>query len=494
MTKITISELENYLWESAVILRGSMSAGSYKNFIFPLLFYKRICDVYDEEYKEALAVSSGDEEYAVMSENHKFIIPKECHWSVVRNTSMDVGKAIQKALKGIESANASLCGVFGDATWTNKERLPDSLLKDLIEHLSSKILSIENCPADELGIGYEYLVGKFADDSGHTAQEFYTNRTIVHLMTELLQPRSSERIYDPTCGSGGMLISSVVYLKENNQEWRSVKLYGQELNPLTSSIGKMNLFLHGIENFEIVQGDTLSNPHFVENGKLKQFDIVLANPPYSIKQWDRLKFENDPYGRNIIGTPPQIRADFAFFQHILKSMDPKTGRCAILFPHGILFREEERTLREKLIKMDVVECIIGVAKGLFFNSPMEACVVICNNSKQKNMIGKVKFIDAKNDFVKDGAHNKLSDENIRRIKDAYFAENDIPGFMAVKTNDELLKNGAKLSLALNVASVAQKHETTVDEAFDIWNESRFELENAMSELMTMISGGVNNEM
>ena len=202
MSEITLNQLEDYLWKSAVLLRGSMGAGSYKNYVFPLMFYKRICDVYDEEYKEALDRSGGDEEYAAMDEMHRFIIPRACHWDVIRNTSSDVGEAISKALKGIEAVNPRLSGIFGDAVWTNKNRLPDRLLKDLVEHLSTLALSNKNCPADEFGTAYEYLVGMFADDSGHTAQEFYTNRTVVHLMTELLRPQPGERIYDPTCVRG----------------------------------------------------------------------------------------------------------------------------------------------------------------------------------------------------------------------------------------------------------------------------------------------------
>lgn len=471
MSKITIPELEKYLWDGAVILRGKMGAGSYKNYLFPLIFYKRICDVYDEEYATAMIESDNDEEYAAMGDNHRFVIPPEAHWNVIRNTSVDVGTAISKALKKIEAANRDLSGIFGDAAWTNKSRLPDELLKDLIEHLSSVTLSNEVCPADELGLGYEYLVGRFADDSGHTAQEFYTNRTIVQLMTELLQPKPGESIYDPTCGSAGMLISSVAYLRDHGQEWRSVKLYGQELRPLTASIGKMNLFLHDIREFKIVQGDTLQNPYFVHDNQLQTFDVVLANPPYSISEWNREKFENDPYGRNFLGTPPQGRADFAFFQHILKSMDPKTGRCAILFPHGILFRDEERELRRKLIEMDVLETIIGVSKGLFYNSPMEACIVICNNNKSEEMKNKVRFIDVKNEFIKSGTHNDLSADNIKTIKNLYQSIHNIPGLVSIKDNDCLLKNGSTLSISMNVPMNKQDDQSTVSESYKLWKES-----------------------
>lgn len=319
--RIELEELKSYLWESAVLLRTHIDAGSYKQYIFPLLFFKRISDVYDEEYNIALKESGGDIAYAEFEENHRFIVPFGYHWKDVREKSSDIGKAITNAFRQIEKANSDkLTGVFGDGAWTNKRRLPDSLLKDLIEHFSKKTLSIANCPEDELGIAYEYLIKKFADDSGHTAQEFYTNRTVVHLMTEMLKPQSGESIYNPTCGSAGMLISSIVYLKEQKKEWRNVKIYGQELNQLTSAIGRMNLFLHGIKDFEIVNDDTLKAPAFVENGQLKTFDLVLANPPYSINQWDRESFAEDKYGRNFLGTPSQGRADYAFFQHILKSL------------------------------------------------------------------------------------------------------------------------------------------------------------------------------
>jgi type I restriction enzyme M protein len=483
MSEITIPELEKYLWDGAVILRGKMGAGSYKNYLFPLIFYKRICDVYDEEYKAALEESDNDVEYAANRDNHKFVISPEAHWNTIRDTPSDIGIAITHALKKIESENRDLSGIFGDAAWTNKSRLPDDLLKDLIEHFSTVVLSNENCPADELGLGYEYLVGRFADDSGHTAQEFYTNRTIVQLMTELLQPKPGESIYDPTCGSAGMLISSVAYLRDHGEEWRSVKLYGQELTPLTASIGKMNLFLHDIREFKIVQGDTLQNPYFVKNNELQVFDIVLANPPYSIKEWNREKFENDPYGRNFLGTPPQGKADFAFFQHILKSMNPNTGRCAILFPHGILFRQDESNLRKKLIESDLIECIIGAAKGLFYNSPMEACIVICRMRKTPEMQGKIKFIQAKNLYVKDGTHNNLSDSNIQLIKDAYVNKYDVSGLTKVVDNETLLSNESKLLISLYVESKGKINELSLGEQYELWVASSIKCYEEISQFL-----------
>ncbi|MDK8299540.1 MAG: class I SAM-dependent DNA methyltransferase, partial [Actinomycetaceae bacterium UMB1218B] len=380
--RITQEQLESYLWGAAELLRGLIDAGDYKQYIFPLVFLKRISDVYDEERAQALALY-GDEDLADLPENHRFAIPEGAHWQNLRETTTNIGETARTIMRAIEAANpTTLAGVFGDGDWSNKELLPDATLADLIEHFSKRTLSLENLPEDELGQGYEFLIKKFADDSGHTAQEFYTNRTLVHLMAQMLAPQPGESCYDPTCGTAGMLISTVAELKRQGKEWRNLSLYGQELNYGTSAIGKMNMFLHGIEDAHIAHGDTLKNPAFTNaDGHLQTFDIVLANPPYSIKNWDRDLFSNDPYGRNMWGTPPQGRADYAFFQHIAASLEPRTGRAAILFPHGVLFRQEESTMRQAAVESDLIEAVIGLGPGLFYNSPMEAVVIILRANK-----------------------------------------------------------------------------------------------------------------
>lgn len=486
--RITIDELELYLWGSAVLLRTNIDAGAYKQYIFPLLFFKRICDVYDEECQNA--IKQYGEEALEWDEIHKFVVPKGHHWKNVRSISENVGTAIINAFRAIEKANVEkLQGVFGNAPWTNKKRLPDKLLKDLIEHFSSKTLSIENCPEDELGQGYEYLIKKFADDSGHTAQEFYTNRTVVHLMTEMLKPQSNESVYDPTCGSAGMLISCIAYLKDKKQEWRNVKLYGQEVNQLSSAIARMNLFLHDIKDFEICNDDTLKNPGFIEKGKLKQFDLVLANPPYSIKQWDRAAFESDKYGRNTLGTPPQGRADYAFLQHILASLDTTTGRCAILFPHGVLFRDEEKDLRTELVKSDLLEAVIGLGPNLFYNSPMEACIMICRTNKTPKNRGKVLFINAVKEVTRKNAESFLEDEHITKIANAYDDYESIAGFAKKATIKNIEDNGYSLSIPLYVS---EQIEAKQEEVYDLktccqdWLKSSNEMRKNYKELVAMI--------
>ena len=486
--RITIDELTSYLWRSAVLLRTNIDAGAYKQYIFPLLFFKRVCDVYDEETEKAIAEYGDDIDLYPEYELHTFLIPKGHHWKDVRQVTEDIGAALVTSFREIEKANGDkMTGIFGDGAWTNKNRLPDRLLKDLLEHFSSKTLSLANCPEDELGQGYEYLIKQFADDSGHTAQEFYTNRTVVHLMTEILQPQSGESVYDPTCGSAGMLISCIAHLKEQGKEWRNLQLYGQEINQLTSAIGRMNLFLHGVEDFHIVNDDTLKAPGFIEHGHLQQFDLVLANPPYSIKQWDRGAFENDKYGRNFLGTPPQGRADYAFFQHILKSLKPNTGRCAILFPHGILFRNEEKEMRRKLIESDMIDCVIGLGPNLFFNAPMEACIVICRTNKELNRRGKILFINAVKEVVRKNAQSYLEDEHIAHMVSAYRNYVDEENYARVVTEEEIAEHDHSLNIALYVRDgVITEPVLSVQECVDDWMMQRIAVEENMNALLTLL--------
>ena len=296
--KIKLSQLEQYLSKAAWILKGPVDASDFKVYIFPLLFFKRLSDVYDEEYQNALKESSGDKEYASLPEFHRFIIPENCHWNDVREVTVNVGQALEKAFRGIEQANLEhLYGIFGDAQWSNKNKLPDRLLIDLIEHFSQYNLSNSNIEPDLLGQAYEYLIKHFADLTNKKAGEFYTPRSVVHLMGLIIDAKEGESIYDPACGTGGMLLESINHLKENKQDYRTLKLFGQEKNLTSSSIARMNMFLHGIEDFQIIRGDTLRNPAFFEGDELKTFDCVIANPPFSLKAWGAEQWINDPYGQ-----------------------------------------------------------------------------------------------------------------------------------------------------------------------------------------------------
>ena len=448
--RMTQAELESYLWGAAIVLRGLVDAGDYKQYVFPLLFYKRLSDVWDADYAGAFE-ETRDRDYAIATANDRFVIPDGAHWNDVRVLPRDIGRALQDAMRAIEAANpARLDGIFGDAPWTNKERLPDATLKNLLEHFSKHTLSLDTVPEDELGNAYEFLINKFADDSGHTAQEFYTNRTLVHLMVQMLAPLPGERIYDPTCGTGGMLISALDEVKRSGGEYRTLRLFGQERNHMTASIARMNLVLHGVEDYAIARGDTLEHPYFTDRDRLATFDVVLANPPYSIKQWNRTGWMSDPWGRNFLGTPPQGRADYAFFQHILRSLDSQSGRCAILFPHGVLFRKEEMEMRRKLVEADLVECILGLGPNLFYNSPMEACVVICRSQKPPDRQGRVIFIDAVNEIARERAMSILRPSHQARILHAYQAFTDEAGFAQTATLDDIARQDFSLSIPLYV--------------------------------------------
>lgn len=496
---ISLDELEKYLWGAAVLLRGQIDATSYKEYIFPLVFFKRLCDVYDEAFKEAMVLSNNDAEYSRLdAEQRVAIIPPGAHWDDVRSVTENIGQALVTALTRIEQANppseldgrkiGGLSGIFGPKQiWTNKDNMPDRLIADLLEHFSQLNLSLAACPADEMGTGYEYLVGKFADDAGHTAQEFYTNRTVVTLMAEILQPKIGESIYDPTCGSGGMLIKCLTYVRDKGEEWRSMKVFGQELNALTASIARMNLFLHGVQEYSIVNDDTLIAPGFIKNGHLQQFDIVLANPPYSIKQWNREAFASDKWGRNFLGVPPQGRADYAFFQHILASMKPDTGRCAILFPHGVLFRDEEKEMREALVKTNIVECVIGLGPNLFYNSPMEACIIICNKRKPQRLNGRIIFINAIKEVTRKNGESFLEHTHIEKIATAYRSEDEVPDFKRTVSFSEIEQNNYDLSIQKYVfinEIIGEKINSR--NAFDEWSKRHGMLINEMNGLLELL--------
>lgn len=487
---MTQQELEKYLWGAATTLRGTIDAGDYKQYIFPLLFFKRISDVYDEEFEKALVESDGDMEYAAFAENHHFQIPAGARWQDVREVTVNIGQALQGAMRAIEQANPeTLQGIFGDASWTNKERLSDAMLTNLIEHYSQHTLNLANVPDDKLGNAYEYLIKEFADDSGHTAAEFYTNRTVVKLMTMIMDPQPGESVYDPTCGSGGLLLNCALHLKDEGKEYRTLKLYGQEINLLTSAIARMNMFMHGIEEFEIVRGDTLANPGLIENGELKKFNVILANPPYSIKSWNRQSFENDPYGRNLWGTPPQGCADYAFQQHIQKSLDLGNGRSISLWPHGILFRDAEMQMRRKMIEEDLVECVIGLGPNLFYNSPMEACLLITKTKKEKSKEGKILFINAVKEAKQQSSMGYLEPKHIEKIFNAYKQFETIEEFSLLVTNQDVLDKNANMAINLYVRPDAWQESDGIafPGAYKQWQQSSNELKASMNTLFKELS-------
>jgi type I restriction enzyme M protein len=474
--KLSLSKLEQYLSRAAWILKGPVDASDFKVYIFPLLFYKRLSDVYDEEYKLALVESEGDNEYASLPEFHRFEIPEGCHWKDVRETTANVGQAIEKAFRGIEQANQELLyGIFGDAQWSNKNKLSDRLLIDLIEHFSQYSLSNSLVDPDILGQAYEYLIKHFADLTNKKAGEFYTPRSVVHLLGLILDPHEGESIYDPACGTGGMLLECVNHLTENEKDYRTLTLYGQEKNLTSSSIARMNMFLHDIEDFSIVRGDTLRNPAFFAADGLKTFDCVIANPPFSLDDWGSENWVNDPYGRNIAGVPPRGNGDMAWVQHMIKSMN-STGRMTVVLPHGALFRKgAEGRIREELLKQDLLEAVIGLGSNIFYGTQLAACVMVFKQNKSADRKGKVLFIDG-SDQVKFGrAQNFLEPHHVNQLFEWYIRFEEVSNYTKVASLNDIQQNDCNLNIPLYVEKIIEDNLPSVEVALAnlkaAWNES-----------------------
>lgn len=476
--RVTQAELEVHLWESANLLRGPIDQADFKSYIFPLLFLKRVSDVYDEEFQRALEESEGDVEYAGFAENHRFQIPEGAHWNDIRERTENVGRAIQGAMRAIEQANPNkLYGIFGDTQWTNKERLPDSLLRDLVDHYSKLPLSNRRVEPDVLGNAYEYLIKKFADLSNKKAGEFYTPRSVVKMLVNFLDPREGETVYDPACGTGGMLIEVVQHVKGKGGRVQLLwgKVFGQEKNLTTAGIARMNLFLHGVEDFEIVRGDTLRDPAFFVGDELATFDCVIANPPFSLKKWGEEVWAGDRFGRAFAGLPPRKSGDFAWVQHMVKSMAAKTGRLAVVLPQGALFRGgAEQEIRRRLLEEDLVEAVIGLAPNLFYGTGLAACVMVLRQRKRPEREGKVLVVDAARLFKRGRNQNTLEDAHREQIEDLYEEFATATGLAYVADLDEIAGNCFDLNISRYVAPVEEEGLPTVAEATD-------QLESALAE-------------
>ncbi len=475
--KITLSQLEQYLSKAAWLLKGPVDASDFKAYIFPLLFFKRISDVYDEEYQQALSEADGDKEYASLPEFHRFDIHAGCHWKNIRETTVNIGLALEKGFRGIEQANQNfLYGIFGDAQWSNKNKLPDKLLIDLIEHFSQYNLSNSNVNPDMLGQAYEYLIKQFADLTNKKAGEFYTPRSVVHLMGLIIDAHEGDSIYDPACGTGGMLIECIDHLKENKQDFRTLKLYGQEKNLTSSSIARMNMFLHGVEDFEIVRGDTLRQPAFFEADGLKTFDCVIANPPFSLKEWGADIWMNDPFGRNIAGVPPKGNGDMAWVQHMIKSMNEEGGRMAVVLPHGALFRKgAEGRIRQALLKEDLLEAVIGLGQNIFYGTQLAACILIFRQTKLVDRKNNVLFIDASEQIRVGRAQNFLEKENVQQIFQWYCGFSEVENYVHVASLEEIEENDFNLNIPLYVEKIIEDDLPSVEDALkdlkQAWDES-----------------------
>ena len=437
------------LYAAACVLHGHVEKASYRTYLIPLLFFKRISDVYDEETAEVIA-QYGEEGAKFMGDSaHSFVIPEGYHWDDIRNTTENVGKAIADTLAKIEQVNPkTLGGVFSSfdsAAWANKVILPDELLKNLVEKMSEINVGNKAYSADVMGDAYEYLLKQFAEDAKKNGGQFYTPRAVVKLLVKILDPKAGETVYDPTCGTGGMLIESIRHM--DNQKMAYGKIFGQEINMTTSAIARMNLYLHGAHDFVVEQGDTLRSPRFFKGGQIKTFDNVIANPPFGLSGWGADAFETDQYGRNFWGCPSDSNADFAWIQHMVASMDPIHGKCVVIMPQGVLFHGgKEGEIRKKLIQSDKVEAVITFVGGLFFGAGVAACVLCLNNDKPAAHRGKVLLVDGSTIYTAKRAQNIMSDEDVEQAFKLYQDYTDVVGYSKVVTLEELEKNGYTLSV------------------------------------------------
>ncbi|MBA4496398.1 type I restriction-modification system subunit M [Paenactinomyces guangxiensis] len=464
MPKLTQQQLESHLWESANILRGSIDSSDYKNYIFGMLFLKRLNDVF-VEVAEQIEREEGENYGWYDRDEHQFFVPERARWSYLSTITHDVGSAINVAFELLEEENQTLQGVLASIDFNDKEKLPDKVILQLIQHFSAIDLSNKNLSEpDMLGRAYEYLIKQFADDAGKKGGEFYTPSKVVELIVKLIKPEEGMRVCDPTVGSGGMLIQSVDYIKSKNGNPINLTLHGQEKNLNTWAICKMNLLLHGLKDHRIEKGDTIRDPKLIEDGELMQYDRVIANPPFSLKNWGREDAENDGYGRFRFGLPPKDKGDLAFVQHMIASLNHE-GKAGVVMPHGVLFRGgAEGKIRKGILEEDLLEAVIGLPPNLFYGTGIPACILIFSRQKEAHKQGKVFFLNGANDYQEGKNQNFLRDEDIEKIVAAYDKWEDVEKYCRVVDLEEIRNNEYNLNIARYVESTDEEEQIDVKEA------------------------------
>jgi type I restriction enzyme M protein len=489
-------DLRQHLWNCAEILRGSaVDRTDWKAYILPLLFFKRISDVWDEETADAAALF-GDADPVDFPEVHRFNVPEGRHWRDVRETPSNVGAALSHAMREIERANPdTLYRVFGAADWGNRELLTDEILKDLLEGLSEISLGNKSVRTDVLGDAYEYLIGKFADVTKRKkAGEFYTPRSVVRMMVELLDPKAGESIFDPACGTGGMLLGAIEHVQRGGGDSRTFfgKIYGQEKNLTTASIARMNLVLHGIEDFQVVREDALRSPAFTDSstGGLSTFDCVIANPPFSLKEWGRDLWEADPWGRAAFGLPPESYGDYAWVQHMVASMAMPTGRMAVVLPQGALFRKDaEGRIRRALLEQDLIEAVIGLAPNIFYGTGLAPAIVVLRRTKSAARKRKVLIADASSLFRKGRAQNFLDPEHAAEIVAWARAFKDVPDRVKVVSLHDINAEDWTLNISRYVMPPLGEDIPSLPEAVAAFKQAVAEARAAEDRLREVLTKG-----
>ena len=463
--KVSLEFLKAHLWKAADILRGSLDASEYRQPVMTLLFLKRLNDRFEENVEKLIKQGKSEKE-ANQDFRHDFFIPPEARWEKLSKIRSKVGEKIDDVCTKIERANSKLEGVLTNTKYADPRKYPDDNLANLVSHFNEPRLRNSDLEKEDIfGDAYEYLLEQFADATKKKGGEFFTPREVVKLLVNLVEPKEGMKICDPTCGSGGMLIISRRYVEKNKGNPRDLILDGQESNYGNLAMCKMNMVLHGITDFNIEYGDVLSNPKLVDGGKLKTYDRVLANFPFSM-DWDNKGAEKDSYNRFRFGVPPaKDKADFAFIQHMFSQLNDK-GQAAIICSQGVLFRGgEEEKIREGMINEDVIEGIIALPVKLFFGTGIPGCVLLLNKKKPEKRKNKIIFIYAAKDYL-ESKRNRLRDEDIEKIVKHFKDFKDDEHYCHIADFDELKENEFNLNVPRYVDISEPEEEIDIQETIN----------------------------
>ena len=467
MQKTTQSTINNVVWKACDTFRGTMDGSDYKDYVLTMLFVKYLSDFYKEKLQQ-LQVEYGNKTDRIEAKlkREKFRLDESCTFDylVKHKEAPNLGEIMNKVLERIEEDNRDkLEGIFRSIDFNNKNKLGETkerntILKNLIEDFSDTRLDLRPSMLegnDVIGDAYEYLISHFASDAGKKGGEFYTPSEVSTLLAKLVEPKEGEMIYDPTCGSGSLLIKASKEIGSKN-----FRLYGQEKNGQTQALCKMNMFLHEINDAVIEWGDTIRNPLHLQDNLLKTFDVVVANPPFSLDKWGADFAENDPFMRfNHYEVPPKSKGDYAFVIHMIKSLN-EHGRMGVVLPHGVLFRgAKEGKIRQKLIEQNLLDAIIGLPANLFFGTGIPAAILVFKKNRVNN---DILFIDASREFDKAKNQNNLTDENIEKIIETYRNRNEIEKYSHVATLEEIQENDYNLNIPRYVDTFEEEEPVDIE--------------------------------
>ena len=502
---LTSQELQSKLWQAADILRGQIDSADYKNYIFSMLFLKRLSDRFDEEVANAVAAGVPQAAAVADPDEHQFAVPETAHWSHIVKATMNLGEALNVASHEIEDANAGrIDGVLTGTNWNDESKLGspanrERIIRSLLNHFNDLDLRDTNFAGDREGTGnvlgdaYEYLINQFADDAGKKGGEFYTPRSVVRLIVELLQPKEGMRVCDPTFGSAGMLIFAADYVREQGGNIRNLALEGQERNLGTFAIGKLNMLLHGLASARLVSGDVIAEPGLVDQqGRLQSYDRVIANPPFSMKNWGHDFAPADPHHRfdRYDAIPPRTRGDLAFLLHML-GVTNAGGMVGVVMPHGVLFRgAAEGKIRKGIVDADLFEAIIGLAPNLFFGAAIPVSICVLNKAKPAERRGKVLFVDAAQEgYYRPGkAQNFLDRDHIDRIVGAFVAYEDVERFAHVADLNEIAGNDYNLNISRYVDTTEPVDVMSVEDALAQLREAERRRDQAVARMDELLAG------